>query len=421
MASNLWYVGVILEIFVTMSGTMGKQLIRLSEQYKVRRPMSAKFTFRLGLFINTTLGPILDVGAYSFATQSLIAPFGGLDVVWNAAFAPWVLGETLTRGRVAGCLLIVVGTVMAGCFGNHTDQKYTIEIMEEKLICRRVGFYFLVFFVWLLFNRFYLMRKPKGSVLRGIALGFTAGTLAGNMWCLKGAVELVQTSIENEDPEVWSHWLVYLLAFGAVFFALVNVIYMTQGLKEYEALFMITIYEGSMIIAGCITGAVVLLDLDGLENWRIGMYAFSVFTVSAGMFVIFREECRTRTRNSKNAGKGSITTNGSQTGEDFEDRSSQETFETPESLVAFAEAQSSDVNAIGLQQEIITPESICIYTHFEKPGEGSEDFQENDLQNGSLPKYISSVSENLPTGSRVGAHQGVVSDTDLHISGNCQL
>ena len=34
--------------------------------------------FRVGLVTNTAVGPLIDVSAYSFAPQSLVAPFGGL-------------------------------------------------------------------------------------------------------------------------------------------------------------------------------------------------------------------------------------------------------------------------------------------------------------------------------------------------------
>ena len=34
--------------------------------------------FRIGLVTNTAVGPLIDVAAYSFAPQSLVAPFGGL-------------------------------------------------------------------------------------------------------------------------------------------------------------------------------------------------------------------------------------------------------------------------------------------------------------------------------------------------------
>mmetsp|Transcript_51992 Transcript_51992/g.132040 ORF Transcript_51992/g.132040 Transcript_51992/m.132040 type:complete len:483 (-) Transcript_51992:182-1630(-) len=287
---GLWYIGVFLEIFSTVLGTIGKQLIRMSELLKRRKPWVSSMCFRLGLLTNIVVGPLVDMGAYTFANQSLIAPFGGLDVVWNAMLAPWILGEKMTKTRAAGCVLMIVGTIMAGVFGNHVEPEYTIEYIKETLLAPRVGIYFACFMAWFFFNRFYLMRKPAGSALRGIALGCTAGTLAGNMFCVKATTELIQMSIAGQAGDIWSSWLPYVLLVGAAFFALSNVVYMTIGLQEYEALFMVTIYEGSMVVSGCMSGSIVLLDLRGLPYWRVGLYFSGVVIVVVGMVTIFMAE-----------------------------------------------------------------------------------------------------------------------------------
>lgn len=262
--------------------------------------------YYIGLFVNTIVGPILDMAAYSFAAQSLIAPFGGLDVVWNALLAPVTLDEKLTPRRAAGCALILLGATMAGCFGNHTEAQYSIDYLEETFVNVRVLAYALIFFAWFLLNRFVLMRREVGSVTRGISLGCTAGTIAGNMVCVKAAIELIQLSIHEQDSNVWLHWLPYVSLVGAAFFALTNVVYLTKGLQEYEALFMVTIYEGSMIISGCVSGAVVLLEMRDVEFWRVGLYSLSVLIVISGMYVIFSEE--QISRSSRLKGTASIVT-----------------------------------------------------------------------------------------------------------------
>lgn len=284
---NLWAIGVGLEVVSTLSGTAGKQLIRFSELLRRRKaPALAKPFFIAGLLINTIMGPILDMAAYSFAAQSLIAPFGGLDVIWNAALAPYLLKEKLTRSRVAACALIFLGTLLTGAFGPHEDKEYTAAALEEQLLDIRVPLYLSVLFAFVMCNILGPMRRPKGDLLRGLSLGMTAGSIAGNMFCVKAAVELIETSIWNNDGEPWRHWITYALLLGAAFFALTNLHFLTRGLLEYEALFMVTVYEGSMIVANCISAAVVLQELGTLETWRVALYVFSVFLVCSGMFVI---------------------------------------------------------------------------------------------------------------------------------------
>jgi len=299
-----WMLGVALEVVSTMSGTVGKQLIRLSELRKSSNPQFAKGAFYGGLLVNTLCGPALDMAAYSFAPQSLIAPFGGLDVVWNALTAPYLLQETLTFRRALGCCLICVGTVMAGSFGSHTDPVYTVEYLEDLLISWRVLAYCLLFSIWFAFNVLVLQKRSKGSVIRGVSLGVTAGTIAGNMFCVKAAVEIIQYSIDEDTGEPWKHWLIYVILLGAAFFAITNVKYMTTGLQEYEALFMVTVYEGSMIVSNCISGSLVLLDLRKLEAWRILFYFLSVVIIIFGMGVVCSNEMMNKS--SLASGKASI-------------------------------------------------------------------------------------------------------------------
>jgi len=301
---DLWYVGVGLEILSTLSGTIGKQLIRLSETTKKRFPGLSKTYFHAGLIVNTVVGPVIDMGAYSFAAQSLIAPFGGLDVVWNAVLAPYILQEKLSQRRMLGCFLIVIGTGCAGAVGSHEDKVYTTEYIEDTLINMRVLLYSCVFAVWILFNLFFLMRFESGSPVRGISLGMTAGTIAGNMFCVKAAVEIIERSIHEGDGQAWLTYLPYLVLAGAVFFATSNVVFMTRGLQEYEALFMVTVYEGSMIVSGCTSGAVVLLDLEDLSEYRIGFYCISILVIVAGMAVVFSNEMLNKS--SLAAGKASF-------------------------------------------------------------------------------------------------------------------
>lgn len=284
---HLWALGIGLEVVSTLSGTAGKQLIRFSELLRRRKaPGLARPFFITGLLVNTIMGPILDMAAYSFAAQSLIAPFGGLDVIWNAALAPYLLKEKLTGSRICACALIFVGTLLTGAFGPHVDKEYTAAELEEQLVDVRVPLYLSVLLVFVLLNIFGPMRRPKGDLLRGLSLGMTAGSIAGNMFCVKAAVELIETSIWNNDGEPWRHWITYALLLGAAFFALTNLKFLTTGLLEFEALFMVTVYEGSMIVANCISAAVVLQELGSLEAWRVGLYVFSVVLVCFGMFVI---------------------------------------------------------------------------------------------------------------------------------------
>lgn len=299
MAANLWYIGMILAIFASMAGTIGKQLIRFSEVQHIRRSQTGEFTSKLSMIIAlvlmTVIGPLIDMGSYAFAPQSLIAPLGALDVVWNTLLAPFTLGESLNRLLVLGCVLIAAGAVATSLVGTHEDSTYTLKQMEDIFIRWQVLAYLLTLLVFISFNVCVPMRlsaAPKGepwqpgNKIRGLAMGLTAGSIAGNMFCVKGFVEIVQASIKNKDGDMWLNWLPYAMFVGAIFFALSNLYFLSKGMKEYEALFMGSIFEGALIFFACLSGGIVFKEFEVLKAYEFAIYCAALLGIVGGIAAV---------------------------------------------------------------------------------------------------------------------------------------
>lgn len=300
-------VGVVLAVIASLCGTVGKQLLRFSE-LKRRKSVTKLDLFAhaarcarvLGLSMNALVGPLVDMGSYAFAAQSLIAPFGGLDIVWNTILAPFTLKERLTKSRLVGAACIATGTTSSVFFGVHDEKEYTREYLQELLISMRVGLYLVALAVFIGCNILFFRRLEPGTRLRGLSLGITAGTIAGNMFCVKATAEMLKALFTGKDPEAWLHWLPYLCLVGAIFFAVTNLKFMDRGMAEFEALFMATLFEGSMIVSGCISGAVVLREFDEAEVWQIAGYVSSVSIIVAGITTLYcGEALKEDSRNSQ--------------------------------------------------------------------------------------------------------------------------
>jgi len=294
--SALIPVGIALAVFASMTGTIGKQLLRFSEINKQRgNAYVAKVSLTIGLALNTAVGPIVDMMSYMFAPQSLIAPLGGLDVVWNTLIAPCTLGEKLTKTVIFGVVLIAGGATGTTAFGNHEDKDYNLDMMKDIFIRKTVAFYLGSLVVWLLFNILFLQPRssaPKGEPwasgdpIRGLSLGMTAGSIAGNMFCVKAFIELLQASIRDDEPEIWAHWLPYVMLLGAILFAVTNLWFLTKAMREYQALFMGAVFEGSLICCACVSGMVVYSDLEYLSWYQIGIYWTALCSIVAGILVV---------------------------------------------------------------------------------------------------------------------------------------
>lgn len=294
----LW-LGIVLAVLASMTGTVGKQCFRFSQLQTEKGTRStlyvAKVSLACGYILNVIVGPLLDMGSYAFAPQSVIAPLGGLDVVWNTLSAPCTLGERLTPSLVFGCVLISGGATGTSFFGSKEDKAFDIEKLRSTLFRWAVLAYMLVLLAWLAFNLIFLVPRssaPKGQPFktgdkwRGLSLGMTAGSIAGNMFCVKAFVEVVQASISEGTGAYWLDWLPYVLFAGAIFFATSNLYFLTKAMREYEALFMGAVFEGTLITAACVSGVVVFSELEYLQVWEIILYWTAVLGVIAGIFTV---------------------------------------------------------------------------------------------------------------------------------------
>lgn len=311
--SNLVWVGIGLGVFASMTGTIGKQMLRLSgvlEKQKLK--YNAKVALTVGLLLNALVGPLVDMASYAFAPQSIIAPLAGLDVVWNTITAPCTLGEKLTYPVIFGVILIATGATGTSFFGNREDTAYTVELLKDKFARWEVAGYGIVLAVWLSFNIVFLQKrnlKPEEDIIsqpseiskdssfmyvkgdltdtiRGLSLGMTAGSIAGNMFCVKGFIELVQASIKEQNSSIWADWLPYVLLVGAVVFAVSNLFFLTKATREYEALFMGAVFEGTAIVCGAVSGVIVYSDLDALEWYQRIMYFVCLGAISTGVLIV---------------------------------------------------------------------------------------------------------------------------------------
>lgn len=130
---------------------------------------------------------------------------------------------------------------------------------------------------------------------------------------------LLRASLEG-TPDIWNQWLPYATAAVAIVIAVTNVTFLTKGMQENEALFMVTIFEGSMIVANALSGVVktdrapmnhalcllranssrlignrgpfqvVLRELDDEPVWKNACYTICIVVVVAGLAILISGE-----------------------------------------------------------------------------------------------------------------------------------
>ena len=166
-----------------------------------------------------------------------------------------------------------------------------MERAEDILLRWSVLVYGLVFAMWFCLNLWLRKRSAKGSVLRGFSLGATAGSMAGNMWCTRVAAVFAADCASAHVCSPWGHWLPWLVLTGAVFFAAAAVPYMAKGMQKYEALFIVTVFQGSNIVSNSLSALIILQEMDGAPWWKLlGYIGCIVVMIGALWYLVSGEE-----------------------------------------------------------------------------------------------------------------------------------
>jgi uncharacterized membrane protein len=289
--SDMWWVGVALDAVATLAGTAGKQLLRHASVTK------KWYFYPLGLVCTAVIDPAFDVSAYSFAAQSIIAPCAGMVVVWNVLLAPITLGEQMTFSRKLGALLICIGTVCVGLFGNHSEVERTVEEYLELFARPAACLYYAAFVAWSV-GCLYVHRRAS-PLVQGFIVGAHGGSLAGNMFTTKAVVEMIEcvfTSTEGTESGCETNPFLtpfpYLFIAISLLLACVSLYMLAVGLTKFEALYMITVFEGFMIISGAISGNIVMNEMAGRPAGMLLLYAGSIGIILVGLIVLLKGERR---------------------------------------------------------------------------------------------------------------------------------
>lgn len=137
MGENDWIIGVSFSFASSVLSCLGLIFQKYAHNQNQALPDDKKYPVILGIvcspcwwasFIMMGLFPFpFDFFAYSFAAQSLVAPFAGLTLIMNQFFAPIILKEKLYRIDILASIVVFVGTTMTTVTGNHDDESYTLD------------------------------------------------------------------------------------------------------------------------------------------------------------------------------------------------------------------------------------------------------------------------------------------------------
>ncbi|DBA02418.1 TPA: hypothetical protein N0F65_007237, partial [Lagenidium giganteum] len=277
MAQDLWVLGVALSLTATLFGTLGKVLLKLA--HTSSQTYTIKLAATLCVFV---LNPVFDALSYAYAAQSILAPMAGFSVVWNIVLSPYVLKEKLSIHDIKGTALILVGCVMVGISGSHatpthhSDEIYALFSGSTFMRYAVAAISAAVWLVWII----YTFDRTDGW--RRFAYGALSGLVGGNLFFLKASVELLA-----EGGHIWSCVETYLIFAGALASAGGGIYVLDLGLREYDALYLVAIYQTFLIIIGSISGVIFFHENSDMQSWwQALVYPVSIITTVAGVVIL---------------------------------------------------------------------------------------------------------------------------------------
>lgn len=266
-----------LSLTATLFGTLGKVLLKLA--HTSTQALSVKVA---AIVCVVLLNPVFDAMSYAYAAQSILAPMAGFSVVWNIILSPYLLNEKVSTHDVRGAAVILAGCVLVGISGSHdTPTHHSAELFA--LFRSRIFIEYAVFVFFCAMGLSWMACNfEKKSGWKRFAYGALSGLIGGNLFFLKASVELLA-----EGGAVWANPETYIIFLSALLSAGGGIYVLDLGLREYDALYLVAIYQAFLILIGSISGVIFFHEISGINSWwQLILYPSSIITTVGGIIVL---------------------------------------------------------------------------------------------------------------------------------------
>lgn len=260
---------------------------------------SRQTMWRAGLGL-VTAGSILDFIALIFAPQSLIAPLGSLTLVSNTFLAPILLGETIRLRDLLATAAIVAGSILAVVFADHGDAMYDTIQLFQFFETKQFGLYALVitlavcgleaakrFLTQMRLMQPRLYTSSSYSHLHRFTYASLAGIIgAQSVLFAKCAGQLLVNWLSGSN--IFSYIQTYVLILGLVLSIFFQISLLNSGLKLFEALYIVPVFQSFWILVSVTGGMIVFEEYRNVfDDPSSGiLFPFGVIITIGGVWIL---------------------------------------------------------------------------------------------------------------------------------------
>ncbi|RHY24677.1 hypothetical protein DYB32_008740 [Aphanomyces invadans] len=293
-AVGMWIAGFSISLVFSILNSVG---INLQKYSLSQHSNSNKTSFQQPLWVLgmvfVILGSILDFVAFGMAPQTLLAPLAALSLVWNMFIAPFFHKEKVTRRNLVATAIIFVGVTITVIFAGHSTPTYDLDdlillyqtpVMYAYITC-------VVLFLLIMFGATRYIEKNhvyEDGFFHIVCYGGIAGTFGGQSVLLaKSTVELLKSAIWGDGADAFVHITTYVIIAGLVTCLLCQISFLNGGLKRFDALVVIPVYQSFWILMSVLGGIMYFEEYVSMTSLEKYMFtAGGVITISGIVYLL---------------------------------------------------------------------------------------------------------------------------------------
>jgi len=290
--------GFLISLVFSVLNSVGINLQKLSmtrnDAAEVKKTTVKQPLWMLGFGL-VCLGSLLDFVAFGMAPQTLLAPLAALSLVWNMLIAPIFHKEKVTRQNLLATAIIFMGVTLTVIFAGHSTPSYELEDLI-RLYQQPAMYAYITLIVCFLGGLFVFSRyierthNYEEGLFHIICYGGIAGTFGGQSVLLaKSTVELLKSAIWGDSGlYMFTQFTSYVIIAGLGICLGFQVHFLNGGLKRFDALVVIPVYQSFWILMSVLGGIMYFAEYVNMTRTQMLMFTIGGCVTILGIVVLLK-------------------------------------------------------------------------------------------------------------------------------------
>jgi uncharacterized membrane protein len=277
------FLAILLGTFSSLCSNFGSNLQKygFKNNYNLNYWRNKYWLYGLGLNI---VGTICDFIALGFAAQSIIVCLSGFGLVSNLFFNKYWLKEDIKFVDIYGVILISLGSIITVSFGNLNSKHFSESNIVNYYIKPGFIFYYTLtlFLVSLISYKINFIHNIINKSYQSLYLCICSG-IFGGFSILHGKI-LLELILYHKKILLSGFFIFIFLQF--IFYLITQQHYLAHALKDYDAKYVIPVFNCFFILNSVISGAIYFEELNDFTFIQSILFILGLITILSGVKIL---------------------------------------------------------------------------------------------------------------------------------------